>query len=620
MLMEEDNFGDFDDSEESKRDFSSDLLHSGGRMSSGPRNSESRKQALLQQRQQALQRQSSRRRQSSGAIESNKGFVKASTPRTLGQKRNSVRFSIPKSIDPLQGEHGPSLAFKSKDYAKSYKGGYQPKEYGTVLSSEEEYHVPVKSFQKSDLVMEEQDQPMYDVEEESVRDEREDDTGSNVSDTNSNQSSRSNQSSQHKPVHKAGWQKDNEDESYHVQETKDEGPSVDRSYFSESKQDRKSRSEKKASRDTVETSRAKLKADMKKRGIAQSYDPNHSPLPTKAEARKESGPSKNKKRSSKPKLPKKPFPTETSEEEKRITDEEFQEEQKQSAGSEEEDNPVSRRRSRQNNLRSRSKSGEEVEIDLSNMYDFLVNACPKQYGSVQCYIERHKGNLKLSPEYFLYLKQGDRFLMGSKKRAGKATANYIITMDQKQFSKTSPSYLGKLRSNFLGTEFQIFDKGVNPKNNDPDALHAKNSTVREELGCVIYASNVLGSRGPRKMKVAVPALNRDGTRVVCRPTKKADELLSRFKDRDMKNVIELINKPPRWNDQVGAYVLNFNGRVTMASVKNFQLVSPDDEDKIILQFGRVGKDLFTMDFAHPLTPFQAFSICLSSLDGKWACE
>ena len=43
-------------------------------------------------------------------------------------------------------------------------------------------------------------------------------------------------------------------------------------------------------------------------------------------------------------------------------------------------------------------------------------------------------------------------------------------------------------------------------------------------------------------------------------------------------------------------MLNFNGRVTMASVKNFQLVQPEEQDAIILQFGRVGKDEFTMDF------------------------
>lgn len=43
-------------------------------------------------------------------------------------------------------------------------------------------------------------------------------------------------------------------------------------------------------------------------------------------------------------------------------------------------------------------------------------------------------------------------------------------------------------------------------------------------------------------------------------------------------------------------MLNFYGRVTMASVKNFQLVSTEDFDRIILQFGRVARDEFTMDF------------------------
>ena len=34
----------------------------------------------------------------------------------------------------------------------------------------------------------------------------------------------------------------------------------------------------------------------------------------------------------------------------------------------------------------------------------------------------------------------------------------------------------------------------------------------------------------------------------------------------------LKNKSPKWNDVANAYVLNFNGRVTQPSVKNFQIV------------------------------------------------
>lgn len=92
-------------------------------------------------------------------------------------------------------------------------------------------------------------------------------------------------------------------------------------------------------------------------------------------------------------------------------------------------------------------------------------------------------------------------------------------------------------------------------------------------------------------------------------------------------VLVLRNKSPRWHEQLQCWCLNFHGRVTVASVKNFQLVaSPEngpagpEHEKIILQFGKVGKDLFTMDYRYPISAFQAFSICLSSFDTKIACE
>lgn len=89
----------------------------------------------------------------------------------------------------------------------------------------------------------------------------------------------------------------------------------------------------------------------------------------------------------------------------------------------------------------------------------------------------------------------------------------------------------------------------------------------------------------------------------------------------------LRNKAPRWHEQLQCWCLNFHGRVTVASVKNFQLVaSPEnglvgpEHDKIILQFGKVGKDVFTMDYQYPISAFQAFTMCLSSFDTKIACE
>ena len=59
----------------------------------------------------------------------------------------------------------------------------------------------------------------------------------------------------------------------------------------------------------------------------------------------------------------------------------------------------------------------------------------------------------------------------------------------------------------------------------------------------------------------------------------------------------MINKPPQWNDQVGAYVLNFNGRATRASVKNYMLVRNSNRNAVTTLLGRCGDELFSMDVA-----------------------
>ena len=103
-------------------------------------------------------------------------------------------------------------------------------------------------------------------------------------------------------------------------------------------------------------------------------------------------------------------------------------------------------------------------LDLSNMRAFLTQPLPKDAGVVQCYIRRNKnGTNKLFPVYSLYLKDGDRFLLCSKKRPNNTTSNYLISMGENDLNRTGSNYLGKLRSNFMGTEFQVFDDGCNPK-------------------------------------------------------------------------------------------------------------------------------------------------------------
>ncbi|XP_037804882.1 tubby protein homolog [Penaeus monodon] len=133
-------------------------------------------------------------------------------------------------------------------------------------------------------------------------------------------------------------------------------------------------------------------------------------------------------------------------------------------------------------------------------------------------------------------------------------------------------------------------------------------------------TNVLGFKGPRKMTVVLPGMTADHQRVEFRASGEHDSLIDRWKSKNMDQLIELCNKTPVWNDDTQSYVLNFHGRVTQASVKNFQIVHESDVEYIIMQFGRVAEDVFTMDYRYPMCALQAFGIALSSFDSKLACE
>lgn len=122
------------------------------------------------------------------------------------------------------------------------------------------------------------------------------------------------------------------------------------------------------------------------------------------------------------------------------------------------------------------------------------------------------------------------------------------------------------------------------------------------------------------MTVLLPGMTLERQRVPICPIDDSETLIERWKMKNMDDIIELHNKTPVWNDDTQSYVLNFHGRVTQASVKNFQIVHDSDSDYVVMQFGRISEDVFTMDYRYPLCALQAFAIALSSFDGKLACE
>lgn len=318
-------------------------------------------------------------------------------------------------------------------------------------------------------------------------------------------------------------------------------------------------------------------------------------------------------------------------------------------------------------------------------------------GMIQCFIKRDKSK----STYHLYLclsnavlMENGKFLLSAKRNRKTTCTEYVISMDADNISRSSSTYIGKLRSNFLGTKFIVYDTqppyngavvpsvGRSSRRFNSKKVSPKVPSGSYNIAQVTYELNVLGTRGPRRMNCimqSIPASSVEpGGIVPGQPdqimpraleesfrsmtsfskssimdrsmdfSSSRDFSSARFSDigggaimggedgQNKERPLVLRNKVPRWHEQLQCWCLNFRGRVTIASVKNFQLIAapsqppagaptpsqpaPAEQDKIILQFGKVSKDMFTMDYRYPLSAFQAFAICLSSFDTKLACE
>ncbi|XP_015764471.1 PREDICTED: tubby protein homolog, partial [Acropora digitifera] len=209
---------------------------------------------------------------------------------------------------------------------------------------------------------------------------------------------------------------------------------------------------------------------------------------------------------------------------------------------------------------------------LSN---YFVHPRPAPQGSpIKCRITRDKKGMDrgMYPTYFLHMEKDDgkkpMFLLAGRKRKKSTTSNYLISTDATDLSRGGESFIGKLRSNLVGTKFTVFNNGVNPKKG---GVMSDGSNIREEVAAIIYDTNVLGFKGPRRMTVVLPGMGLDQQRIPIRPH-------------------------------------------TVRSFCCFPV------DYIIMQFGRVAEDVFTMDYNYPMCALQAFAVALSSFDGKLACE
>jgi len=137
----------------------------------------------------------------------------------------------------------------------------------------------------------------------------------------------------------------------------------------------------------------------------------------------------------------------------------------------------------------------------------------------------------------------------------------------------------------------------------------------EEMMLVVHSTYAFDDQSTPVNTMAVVVPNAEGT---------TRELpAGTLHRRDPNMCTALTSRLPRWDTKTEQYQLNFHGRCTMASSRNFQLQenssqvhsasckakSPPPE---VLLYGKVEQNEFHLDYRAPLSTLQAFAICLTS--------
>jgi hypothetical protein len=182
---------------------------------------------------------------------------------------------------------------------------------------------------------------------------------------------------------------------------------------------------------------------------------------------------------------------------------------------------------------------------------------------------------------------GYQFLLSARKRVKTTTSSYIISSSPDDLGRHSDSCIAKLRSNFVGTGFSIYltghggstdssrrqssqggrpnaqqqvvvsssTAGFSPMQAGQAGLRQRSdggssggggsgrttqddvSTAwqaaskpadKQEVGAVLYEYNVLGTRGPRKLRIAVPHIDEAGN-VLWAPSGPQDSIAERLR-------------------------------------------------------------------------------------------
>ena len=98
----------------------------------------------------------------------------------------------------------------------------------------------------------------------------------------------------------------------------------------------------------------------------------------------------------------------------------------------------------------------------SEFLAWLMRPPPRGAPMVECLITRERRGLSLFPIYRMYVQcdDGDALVVVARRRKRADGHSFHLSTDADDLTSRGPSYVGKLRSNLVGSEWMLYDGGL----------------------------------------------------------------------------------------------------------------------------------------------------------------
>lgn len=205
-------------------------------------------------------------------------------------------------------------------------------------------------------------------------------------------------------------------------------------------------------------------------------------------------------------------------------------------------------------------------------------------------------------EYLLTRKDGEKLLLARKNNNG-GGFGIFVARDGQPPSAFGPAF--ELTPNKTEDRWMLYCETC-----DTCEARGRRKCGKRELAYITHFTEEVGEGKICCMDLEVPEVHQDGSSASWCP------VCTSAMGTEDNGSMTLTTRRPKWNARRQTLSLDFYGRCSVASAKNFQLQFADKPGQIKLLFGKVSAHSFVLDFRSPLSTVQAFAAAVSTSGWK----